>query len=237
MTMHTQKVVQRVLIKFYPEQLKQPKVGVNQYLRTLLNKYNQDMQGVPLSYRKIKVDKTYSRIFDDSPVTFLQTKVTFSVFKPKKGDVLTGTVNKCTSDHVGFLVHSQFNATVAANTLPSHVRFDLSNGTFFDTKAKQQVFELGQEAELVVQRVEFAGHGSLVLVCTLKGMPKPLEHPTSTQHADSSSSSSSSEGGDEDKSEEGTQGSGDDESEEGSEEESEQEGSSSSSDEDADDSE
>eukprot|EP01147_Barroeca_monosierra_P004761 gene4761-6841_t len=164
--MDTVKVVQRIPIHLYPEQLKDVKQGINERIQNMLNLYNTEFNGVPISYSKIKLLRPVAVLHEDSPILHLQAKVTFRVFSPKEGDKLKGIVNKITIDHVGVLVHKKFNASIARQSLPKSLEYSITKNAFENKKTRETVIEVGSTVNIIVERLE-SSHGVLSILAKL----------------------------------------------------------------------
>ncbi|KAK3532470.1 hypothetical protein QTP86_018440 [Hemibagrus guttatus] len=95
-----------------PMYLNKKRTGIQQELNADLLKYSSSLKGVPLAYDGIKIIGHCGDIFDDQGYIHLNVEASFVIFKPKKGEILVGVINKIGVGHVGCLVHGCFNASV-----------------------------------------------------------------------------------------------------------------------------
>lgn len=111
------------------------RAGVEAHLDTLLMKYSPKLTGVPLCYSRVElVDETVppspasasrpansvipsAAIIYDNPCVHLQVKILWSLFTPRPGVCLLGTVNGISREHVGCLVLGYFSALISASHL------------------------------------------------------------------------------------------------------------------------
>lgn len=84
--------------------------GLKETLDKFLLTYNHELKGIPLSYNHIKV--TEARILDDSEWMRLDFHLDFLVFRPEKGKMLKGVVNKVTERNVGCIIHGCINGSI-----------------------------------------------------------------------------------------------------------------------------
>eukprot|EP00043_Microstomoeca_roanoka_P015812 m.158630 g.158630 ORF g.158630 m.158630 type:complete len:163 (-) comp16335_c8_seq4:398-886(-) len=155
--METKKVVQRISLRMFPSQLRSPEEGIHESVQALLDLYNTDMNGVPVSYSSIKLKDTVAAIHEDVPVLHVQAKVVFQVFCPKVGDILEGIVNKLTVDHIGVLIFDKFNASIPSSSLPENVFYKEDVDAYVDGKA---TIAVGSKIRLQVKELE-TSHGVL----------------------------------------------------------------------------
>lgn len=116
--------------------------GIDEKLNRMLLKYSKEFQGVVVSYSNIRDLDRLAEIYFDSPLLHFKVTVDFLVFAPKIGDLITGCVNKQSSDHLGLLVCGFFNAVVC-----EMVGYKWNDGVW----VKDQVqLEIGSFFEFVV---------------------------------------------------------------------------------------
>jgi DNA-directed RNA polymerase I subunit RPA43 len=59
------------------------------------------------------------RLINESPYCLLKIKADLTVFAPQVDSWLIGTVNMISPDHIGIIVYSLFNASIASSDLKS----------------------------------------------------------------------------------------------------------------------
>eukprot|EP00056_Hartaetosiga_gracilis_P020273 m.18450 g.18450 ORF g.18450 m.18450 type:complete len:170 (-) comp8318_c0_seq1:51-560(-) len=166
LNMDLKKVVKVVPLKLYPSQLGDVKKGINENLKSKLMKYNTEYKGVPVGFSKIKLTSQRAVIHEDSPIIHAYAKVTFTIFRPKVGDVLEGEVNKVTVDHIGVVVLGRFNASVSRSDLPSGYTYREDLGAYVLDDVDSVNIKVGSKIKIVVKTIE-ASHGVINLNSTL----------------------------------------------------------------------
>lgn len=86
--------------------------GIKSYMRTLHLKYLESEQGVLLHYTNIKFQNKSAKIVSTSPELHFDINSLLTVFKPKLGAQLEGTVVKIGLGFVNCLVFGYFTAVV-----------------------------------------------------------------------------------------------------------------------------
>ena len=86
--------------------------GIKSQLKTLHLKYLESEQGVLLRYTNIKFKERAARIVSISPELHFDISCTVTVFRPKMGAILEGTVVKIGPGYVNCLVFGYFTAVV-----------------------------------------------------------------------------------------------------------------------------
>ncbi|EJW04641.1 hypothetical protein EDEG_01168 [Edhazardia aedis USNM 41457] len=73
--------------KIHPKHLNDPMPQIELYLQSLLLKYSQAINGIPLTYKIQKISKNLN-IYDGCPFLFAQTDVSFLILTVAKGDTI-----------------------------------------------------------------------------------------------------------------------------------------------------
>ncbi|GAB1598945.1 DNA-directed RNA polymerase I subunit RPA43-like [Argonauta hians] len=86
--------------------------GVKFSLDSEINSFSNRLNGVILAYKDLKFLTTEGRIQGDRPFIYCKIKISYILFQPKIGSILTGIIKEIYSSHVVCVVHELFNATV-----------------------------------------------------------------------------------------------------------------------------
>lgn len=86
-------------VALLPSDNKYPLEAVKRQLNSLLFKYNEDVEGIPLSFSDLKFPKgkEYGRIIAEHYWLHIDVITKLLVFKPEIGMLLTGKINKVVS--------------------------------------------------------------------------------------------------------------------------------------------
>ncbi|XP_023015244.1 RNA polymerase I subunit F [Leptinotarsa decemlineata] len=92
--------------------------NLNESIKELLNegvaKYSNDLNGILLGYRNIKLLGGGGMFHDDTCYTHCDVEADFFVFKPEIDEEMKGVVIRKSKDHVGLLVYNTFNVSIPA---------------------------------------------------------------------------------------------------------------------------
>ena len=86
--------------------------GVAEHFSSHINRYYPALQGILLGYNRPRLTARTAHLLHDQPYIHLDVRADFFVFTPSRGCVLSGVVNKKSSDHLGCLVHDTFNVSL-----------------------------------------------------------------------------------------------------------------------------
>ena len=85
-----------VQVTVHPSKSTDALFSIKEKLSNMLLKYNENMQGVPLTFENISFqpDKQYARIIGEYPWLHVEITTEFTIFRPIIGQRLFGRVNK-----------------------------------------------------------------------------------------------------------------------------------------------
>lgn len=118
--------------------------------------YNNDLEGIVLSYDKLQVLEDDAEIFFERPHLHFKVRFRALIYRPIIGSYIQATVNNVTdSDHIGLLVHGLFNAVLlpGKGALPQEYVFNKENSEW-KNEATQETITTGTQVRLKVTRIE-----------------------------------------------------------------------------------
>jgi DNA-directed RNA polymerase subunit E'/Rpb7 len=136
-------------IQLSPRFVNQLPAGVQTYILSRLFKYEHALGGVPVACPRVRFCGAAAQVPGDFPFINCSVDAAFVVFAPKVGQILRGTVNQTSADHVGLLVNGTFNASIAASELTQGMWYDesesawkLDDGSLAFPDASEVTFEV-----------------------------------------------------------------------------------------------
>lgn len=122
--------INRVELKcaILPKDMSYPMDAIKLQLNDMLLKYNEDMQGIPISFSKIEFDsgKQYGKVIAEQPWIHVDIVTSVLLFKPLRGKVIHGHINQISDSHVSLLLYGMFNASIAAEEVGQNFEFNPS---------------------------------------------------------------------------------------------------------------
>eukprot|EP00461_Guttulinopsis_vulgaris_P001577 UN01577 len=155
-------------IHLLPSKLANLKDGIRSILSSMLMRYDQQLQGVVLSYDKLELlDQNADIFLERTTFTFYQIRFRVLVYKPQVGSYVIGTVNTISEgDHIGLLVHDLFNAVVIGSKgLPDGWSLDKANQRWVH-EGTNEVIQVGSKLRLKVTRLD-QSHGIISMHCNM----------------------------------------------------------------------
>jgi len=101
-----------------PTSLPNPTTAITKELGSLLLTYHEELGGVVLAIRKLRVNAAPKRVLYDSPYLHIHVTADVLLFAPQIGMQLGGVVNFVGSTHIGLLLHGIVNITILADHPP-----------------------------------------------------------------------------------------------------------------------
>jgi DNA-directed RNA polymerase I subunit RPA43 len=86
--------------------------GVAQHFAGHTNRYYPPLRGILLGLRRPILTARTAHLINDQPHVHLDVRAEFFMFKPGRGTLLAGVVNRRSADHLGCLVHGTFNVAL-----------------------------------------------------------------------------------------------------------------------------
>lgn len=136
-----------------PKFTQEIKAGVKEYLSGLLLKYSPELEGVIMTFSRIKVTSDYASITNESPFFKVPISAQFVIFKPQKKSRLLGVVQSVGAQYVGLLLYGLFNVSIDANEIPNVYEFDPTAYSWRHKSPDGKHIEMGSLIEFKVQDV------------------------------------------------------------------------------------
>ena len=140
--------------------------AVKKQLNDMLLKYSEEIEGTPVAYSNLELPKgmEYGRILGAEPWVHGDLRATMVVFRPIRGLKLRGMVSAVSDSHVSLLVYGMFNASLSAQDLSKHYRYNYENTTW--ESYERGDIQVNDYLDITVVSFQQA-HGVLNLNCVL----------------------------------------------------------------------
>jgi len=143
-----------------PQALGAMKQSILHVLMDFLMKYNTALGGVVLSFSDVVIPKKDAAVLSDFPHMHFSLRCKMAVFTPTLGTYLHGVVSQVGFDHVGVLVFGHFNASIAADSMPSTYERDSEEDQWVCTEDPSVRLVRGSVVRFRVSGVHLAASGS-----------------------------------------------------------------------------
>lgn len=143
-------------IHLLPSKLNNLEEGIRSVLSRMLMRYNNDLEGIVLSYDKLQVLEDNAEIFFERPHLHFKIRFRALMYRPIVGSYVIGTVNNVSDgDHIGLLVHGLFNAVLlpTKGALSSDYAYSKADNAWTNSTTQESI-TVGTQVRLKVTRVE-----------------------------------------------------------------------------------
>ncbi|KAL4520007.1 hypothetical protein Ndes2526B_g01441 [Nannochloris sp. 'desiccata'] len=145
-------------IDLHPSKLASVSKGVHEQLNGLLLKYNDNLNGVVLSYSNEKVVSQTALVHPYFPLARLVVSATLVVFRPYSGARLIGIVNKLSDDFIGVVVLGFVNVVIKAPEIRSDLKRPVfGSSSWVSTKNPSHEIRVGDSIAFRVVEVKHEG--------------------------------------------------------------------------------
>lgn len=131
---------------------------------------------MPLAYSRLSYPEKCGVVNPLNGDIVVTVRATFTVFCPRPGMQLDGTVNKVSVDHVGLVVHGVFNCAIASTEMPPGAYYEEVEQVWRHVNSEAFFIGEGQLVRFVVKSV--AADGTLIMIqASLRDpdLPEPVD--------------------------------------------------------------
>jgi DNA-directed RNA polymerase subunit E'/Rpb7 len=153
-------------LKLLPSSLANVRAAVLKELSAMLLRIEPTLGGVPLSFKAMKIEGDSAAIFEDQPQIHVKVAVTFLLFAPEEGSVISGIVNNLADDSVGLLILNTFNAVIPKNEMPKTYSFDYG-ASVWKSKTSGDTISIGSELKIHCRGMRTTDQGLIQVLAAL----------------------------------------------------------------------
>lgn len=144
----------KLFVHLMPYHTHDIQAGINEHLNKLLMKYNEELEGVVISYYNVKPLQSNGAIIADYPHIHFYVTATLLLFCPRVGSKLVGQVEKVGVDHIGLLVYGIFNAAIPRDAMATTLECDGEQEYWYDINNPEEQIGVGSVLQFTVTRLE-----------------------------------------------------------------------------------
>ncbi|KAK9810856.1 hypothetical protein WJX73_002426 [Symbiochloris irregularis] len=113
----------RLTINLHPSRGTDALEGVRDQLSALLLRWNEGLQGVPLTFSEERIINSMAAIHSYFPFIQLEASASMLVFRPRLDMQLCGTVIRVGADYLGLHILGIFNAAIGREQIRDDLRY------------------------------------------------------------------------------------------------------------------
>lgn len=144
-------------VDLHPSKLSSVETGVREHLHALLLRYNEHLDGVPLSISNEKILTQQAHIHPYFPLVRVDVSADVVLFKPQLGTRLVGTVNKIGADYIGLLVLGFINAAIGAERIRQDLQCRYADSCWVSARNPKHVISVGTQVHFTLAGVQRPG--------------------------------------------------------------------------------
>jgi DNA-directed RNA polymerase subunit E'/Rpb7 len=155
-------------IHLLPSKVADLENGIRSVISRVLMSYNNDLEGIIISYDKLQVLEQDAEIFFERPHLHFKVRFRVLLYRPVVGAFVEAVVNNISdTDHIGLLVHGLFNAVIlpTKGALPQEYSFSQVDN-IWKNENTQEVINVGTRLRLKITRIE-RSKGLVALQCAM----------------------------------------------------------------------
>lgn len=116
-------------------------------------RYNEELEGVVLAYKDERIVSRTAIVHPYFPLVRLLVSATLTVFKPKSGARIIGTVNKIANGYIGLVVLGFMNAVLRREWVRMEFQPELFEGQWKSTKNPKHTIAVGDVVAFTIKEV------------------------------------------------------------------------------------
>jgi hypothetical protein len=157
-------VTAKMNIHVHPSSLLDVDLGVREHVNSLLLKYNEQLDGIPVAYRDVKQLSKTSVVSPYFPLCKMGVEASFTLIRPREGALVEGRVTEITDTFIGMLLFNLVNVVIEVGNVQGF-SYSLFDHRWKNVRDAGHGIAHGDMVRCRVIRVEKHGGG----YCTISG--------------------------------------------------------------------
>lgn len=156
----------RIHIYLHPSSLLDIDLGIREHINSLLLAYNESLDGIPIAYRDLSRVSDTLHVSPYFPLCDVCVGVTFTVIRPQKGMVLSGTVTEVSDTFIGVLVFNLVNCVVPIERIEAF-SYSVCDQRWKNKRDGAHTIGQGDAVRIQVEQLENHGGGYMTVLASL----------------------------------------------------------------------
>ena len=123
----------------------------------LFCRYDDDLGGVPIAYSNLCVLSRTGIVHPYFPLTRVVVTAEFTIFKPRDGAHVVGSVSKVSEDYIGLVVLGFMNAVIKRDSIRQDLYPDMHHHSWISKSDASHKITVGDSVRFVVSSLQFDG--------------------------------------------------------------------------------
>ena len=168
-----EKTIARLHVHVHPSSLLDVDLGIREHLNSLLLRYNESLDGIPIAYSEVKRLSKAGAISPYFPLCDVLIEASLTLLRPRAGMVLIGKVTEVSDTFIGILIFNLINCVIQIDDISSSdFVYSVFEQKWKSPKDSSHSISPGDAVKFIVERVDNHGCGYITVVGGLKSRGK-----------------------------------------------------------------
>eukprot|EP00890_Picochlorum_soloecismus_P002868 jgi/Picsp_1/3582/NSC_06419-R1_protein len=158
----TERVQVRLQIHLHPSKLLSIDLGVHEHINSLLLRYNEEIEGIPIAYFDHKILSSTALISSYFPLCKVAVLASFVIVKPVPGQFLHGRVTEVSDSFIGVLVLNFINCVIRIDDIRSEFSYSVFGQTWTSKAQSEHRIKINDTVRFQV--LELNTHGGFATI-------------------------------------------------------------------------
>lgn len=168
-----EKTKARLHVHVHPSSLLDVDLGIREHLNSLLLRYNESLDGIPIAYSEVRRLSKAGAISPYFPLCDILVEASLTLLRPRAGMVLVGKVTEVADTFIGILIFNLINCVIQIDDISSSdFVYSVFEQKWKSPKDSSHSISPGDAIKFIVERVDNHGGGYITVVGGLKSRGK-----------------------------------------------------------------
>lgn len=154
-------------IHLHPSSLLDVHLGVEEHINSLLLRYNESLDGIPVAYSDVKRLSKTGAVSPYFPLCHVPVSVSMTLLRPRPGMLLVGKVTEMSDTFIGLLAFDYLNCVIQIGSVRSDLTYSVFGQCWKSASHKEHSITVGDRVRFLVERVDKHGGGYVTIVGSL----------------------------------------------------------------------
>lgn len=154
-------------IHLHPSSLLDVHLGVEEHINSLLLRYNENLDGIPVAYSDVKRLSKTGAVSPYFPLCHVPVSVSMTLLRPRPGMLLVGKVTEMSDTFIGLLAFDYLNCVIQIGSIRPDFTYSVFGQCWKSQSSNEHSISVGDRVRFLVERVDKHGGGYVTIVGSL----------------------------------------------------------------------